>query len=85
VTSVLDASGTVAIPYNYYDAAHGWGNVQSATASAATFSGTAVGETAMPTITSGRIVQTVGNPTEGGGLSTGTYIIEAAPNVPRSY
>lgn len=83
VTSVLDAAGTCAPTYSYYDAAHGWGSVQSATAGAVAFSGTGVGETAVFTITNGRIViavTAVANVT----TTSGTYVLEAAPNVPRA-
>lgn len=83
VTSVLDAAGGLTFGYTYFDAAHGWGNAQSATTGSATFSGTAVGQTAVPTITNGRIVQSVTATTDTT-TTTGTYIIEAAPNVPRA-
>jgi hypothetical protein len=82
VTSTLNAAGTTAISYTYFDAAHGWGNPQSATASAATFGGTANGSTAVPTIANGRIVQSVTGVSDVSDAS-GTYIIEAV--APRSY
>lgn len=84
-TASLNAAGTSAVTYNFYDAAHGYGSIQSATASAATFSGTAAGETAVPTIANGRIVFAVTAVSNGGGLSSGTYLAEGAAGKPRSY
>lgn len=76
VTSALNAAGTSAPTYSYYDAAHGWGSAQSATASAATFTGTAVGSTATYTITAGRLVTAVTAETPAG-IASGTYLIES--------
>jgi len=84
-SSVLGAAGTTAITYSYYDQSHGFGNGQTATSAAATFSGTAVGSTATYTITAGRLVYAVTANSLGGGLSSGNLLIEAAPNLPRSY
>jgi hypothetical protein len=76
VTSVLDAAGTVAPTVTFFDAAHGYGNVQTATLAAATFSGTAVGQAAVFTVTNGRLIRTVtgvANVT----TTSGQYLLEA--------
>ena len=83
VTSALNAAGTTAPSIGFYDAAHGWGNLQTTTLGAATFSGTAANQTAIPTLTNGRIVQSVTAVSNGGGLSSGTYEWRAV--APRSY
>lgn len=80
-TATLNAASTCTPTYNYYDAAHGYGSVQSATASAATFGGTAVGSLAPVTIANGRIVIAVTSDTTG--LASGTYQYEGT--APRSY
>ena len=76
VIGTLNAAGTTAITYQYYDAAHGYGSVQSATASAVSFSGTAVGSTAVYSIPAGRLVIAVTADTVSG-ITSGTYLIEA--------
>ena len=78
VTAALDVAGTIACTYSYYDAAHGFGNVQTATTAAAAFSGTAIGSLAVMVIPAGRLVIaiTADTPT---GQASGSYVWEAAP------
>lgn len=82
VTSALNAAGTLTITYSYYDASHGYGSAQSTTSASATFSGTAVGSTAVITIANGRIVTAITATTDTT-TTSGTYILEAV--APRSY
>lgn len=78
VTSAIDAAGTIQATYTYYDAAHGYGNAQTATTSAVAFSGTAPGSLAVPVVPAGRLV--VGIPSDNpAGQTSGAYIWEAAP------
>jgi hypothetical protein len=76
VTTPLDAAGTLSMTYAYYDAAHGYGNVQTATTAAVAFSGTGVGSLAVPVIPAGRLVISVSAdaPT---GQTSGAWIWEA--------
>lgn len=78
VTSVLNAAGTLTLTYTYYDSAHGWGDVRTDTGLvSASFTGTAVGSTATWSIPAGRIVLSATVTAAGGGLSSGTVVVEA--------
>lgn len=78
VTVVLNALATVTPTYTYYDAAHGWADPQTATATGIAFLATAVGSYIDFSIPAGRIVQSVESDTCTGAAS-GSYIYEAPP------
>jgi hypothetical protein len=78
VTSPLDVAGTLTASYSYYDASHGFGNVQTATSAAVAFSGTAVGSLAVPVIPAGRLVISMSGD-GAAGQSSGAWLWEAAP------
>jgi len=82
VEGVLNTAGTTSITYTYY-VAGGYGSPLSVASAAAAFSGTAIGQTAVYVIPNGRIVVAVTAETPGGGLTGGTYVIEAV--FPRTY
>lgn len=75
VEFVLNAAGTTSITYTYY-VAGGYGTPLSVASAAATFSGTAVGSTAVYVIPAGRIVVAVTVETPGG-MASGTYVVES--------
>lgn len=78
VTSALNAAGTVTLTYGYYDSTNGWGSIQSGVGLVSdSFSGTAVGSTANWDIPAGRIVRSATVTAVGGGLTSGTFEVEA--------
>jgi hypothetical protein len=73
-TTAFTGTLTPTISYTYYDAAHGWGNAQTATATASSgFNNSAVGATISFSITSGRIIQTVTESSVSGTATAGAY------------
>lgn len=86
VTTSPNGTATPTISYTYYDAAHGYGNVQTATGVAlpsAIASGAAVGSTVAFTIPAGRIILSVTETSLSATATTGAYLYE--PDYPRSY
>ena len=83
VISALNAAGTTNVNYNYYAASTGYGNTQTASTGNATFAGTGVGQLATYTITAGRLVVGINTDTTGGGMSSGSYVVEGKS--PRTY
>lgn len=75
VTSALNAAGTVQIDYTYYSASNPTATA-SATTVAQTFSATTVGTELDLAVPAGRIVRAITAITVGGGLTTGTFIVE---------
>lgn len=77
VISALNATGTVTITYTYFDAANGWGSVQTqAAAVSGAFSGTAVGSLAVWAIPAGRIVRSITVVSATTGIASGTLVFE---------
>lgn len=75
ITAVCNAAPTVLIAYNYYDAAHGYGSVQTATIGG-TFSSAAVGTVLNLAVPAGRLVIAATGDTPSGAAS-GTYVTES--------
>jgi hypothetical protein len=78
VVTAFDAADTFGPTYQYYDAAHGYGSVQTATAAGAALSGTGAGQTAVFAVTAGRLVVGVTGDAPSGGATMGEIIYEAA-------
>jgi hypothetical protein len=77
VTTSLNGTLTLTPTYTYYDAAHGWGNAQTDTATGVAFGSTAVGMLAVFSIPAGRIVRSVTGDSTSGTATSGAYIYEA--------
>jgi len=72
---------TPTITYTYYDAAHGWGTVETASGLAAStaFATGNIGDIVAFHVPSGRIVQSVAACTVSSGATSGVFVIEAQP------
>lgn len=77
-TATFTGTLTPTITYTYFDATHGWGNMQTQTGVAASsgFNNSAIGATITFTIPAGRVVQTVVETSVSGTATVGSYLYE---------
>lgn len=75
ITSICNAAPTVSLTYSYYDAAHGFGTLQSTTIGG-TFGSAAVGTVLNLAVPAGRLVYAVTADSPSGAAS-GTYLVES--------
>jgi len=81
VTAAFNGSATLSATYTFYDAAHGWGNAQSATLSATLPNNALVGSLALFTIPSGQIVTSVSTASQSAGTATSGAVVFESPAV----